>query len=103
MACNPWRARSARATRRVAAILLALPDDDHYVRELSARAQVGCRSTNIIVKKMLGVSWLTTGFVCVSEDGYPSRRIYRVTESGRLWLTDIVRGDRQAAIDPQQV
>lgn len=90
MIWNPLRARRERDTRRIAAVFLALPDDEHFGWDLSRRAGVGSGSMYLIVGRMFMDGWLSDGW----EDqpaNRPPRRYYTLTILGQNEMTALLR------------
>jgi DNA-binding PadR family transcriptional regulator len=87
---NPFRARWERGLLRIAAVLLALPDDEHYGYPLSLRAQVSSGVLYLVLAQMCRDGWLTDGWQPVVEGQRYRRRWYRLTELGRRELTQLL-------------
>lgn len=85
MSWNPFRARRERATRRLAAVLLEHPDDQHFGWPLFRSARIPAGGGYPILTRMLVAGWLIDGW---EEDpgDRPPRRYYKLTELGRLEL-----------------
>ncbi|WP_280448467.1 PadR family transcriptional regulator [Nocardia brasiliensis] len=87
---NPLRARRERNIRRVAAVLLALPDDRHFGYELARRAGISSGAAYPILWRMRADTWLQEGWEEEPSDR-PPRRYYWLTVSGQRELTALLR------------
>ncbi|WP_052372771.1 PadR family transcriptional regulator [Nocardia otitidiscaviarum] len=88
---HPFQARAIKAHRRIAAVLLALPDDHHYGYPLSRRAGVSPGSMYPVLTRMLRDGWLTDGWETPEPEDRPARRWYQLTEVGHRELTAMLR------------
>lgn len=85
--------RTARVKRRVAAVLLSLPDDTHYAWPLACMADVGAGSVYVALSQMETDGWIYSDWdkEASAEDWPPGRRFYRVTAGGRQQLKMYLR------------
>ncbi|WP_280185483.1 MULTISPECIES: PadR family transcriptional regulator [Nocardia] len=90
MSWNPFRARRERGRLRIAAVLLAFPDDEHYGYSLSRRAQVSSGVLYPVLARMRRDGWLTDGWQPVVEGQRYRRRWYRLTDTGRHELANLL-------------
>jgi DNA-binding PadR family transcriptional regulator len=71
---------------KVARVLLADPDRLHYGYDLRREAQVLTGTLYPLLRRLVGLGWLTDGWEDSVPDGRPRRRYYRLTELGRVEL-----------------
>lgn len=83
--------RRRRRSARIASVFLALPDDQHFGLDVSRRAGVRSGSVYRWLTKALVNGWVDVGWETPEPQGRPRRRWYRLTEVGRVQLTDLVR------------
>lgn len=94
MSWNPFRARHDRNFRRIAAVLLALPEDQHFGLDLARNAGVAYGSMYPILTEMLVRSWVSDGWEDPEPEGRRPRRWYMVTAKGERELSAILRGEK---------
>lgn len=94
MTWNPLRARRDRDFRRIAAVFLALPHDDHFGLDLCRRAGVGSGSLYPILGYLERQEWIVADWETDVEERRP-RRYYAVTGRGLDPLAAILRGDQE--------
>ena len=72
---------------RVARVLLARPDDEHYGYETCKAAQVRSGVGYPIIHRMLAAGWLTDGWedaAQTAKERRPPRRSYRIADRAAL-------------------
>lgn len=79
-----------------AKLLMYDPDRDHWVWGIKAQTGMPPGSAHLIVQKFRREGWITDAPSPSGE--FPSRRYFRLTDTGRDALADILR---RAATDPR--
>lgn len=87
---NPFRARRERALRRMASVLLARPDGEHYGFDTMQAAGISSGAMYPLLTRMVLDGWLEDGWEYPDPQDRPRRRWYRLTELGRLELSALV-------------
>jgi DNA-binding PadR family transcriptional regulator len=89
---NPLVRRQEKVALHVAAVLLALPDEDHYGLDLCQRTR---SSSGLVYPALIAFEeegWVDSGWQDNPEPGRRPRRWYRVSETGRRALAALLRG-----------
>lgn len=94
MTWNPLRFPRDRDYRRIAAVLLALPHDDHFGLDLCRRTGVSSGAVYLILGYFEREQWVESG---LESDvvGRRPRRWYAVTGLGLDPLAAILRGEME--------
>lgn len=94
MSWNPLRFPRDRDYRRIAAVLLALPHDDHFGLDLCRRAGVSSGAVYLILADLEQRQWVAADWE-EGVEGRRPRRHYGITGKGIDPLTAILRGEME--------